>query len=99
MKTFQKRHRTGFTLIELLVSMAILTLLMVAMASIVESVADRWKAAIARVNNFTKARVSLQIIGRDLTRGILREQLTLSAVKVLCCRSGRWRWPHKPRAL
>ncbi|MEM6820823.1 MAG: hypothetical protein AAF558_02615, partial [Verrucomicrobiota bacterium] len=29
-----------------------------------------------RVNNFTKARVSLQIIGRDLTRGILREQLT-----------------------
>ncbi len=55
--------------------MAILAILLFALTSIIGDVSNRWQSAFARVNNFSKARVSLDIIGNDLARAILTPNL------------------------
>ncbi len=66
-----RSHRRGFTLIELVVSLAILSIILVSLAAITGDVSARWQSAFARVNNFSKARVSLDVIGGDLARALI----------------------------
>ncbi len=65
----------AFSILELLVAMAILALLLTLMASMVTSVSTRWRSTFDRVDNFTKARISLEVIGRDVRRGIIQPGL------------------------
>ncbi len=68
--------RRGFTLIELVVSLAILSIILLSLAAITGDVSSRWQSAFARVNNFSKARVSLDVIGGDLARALIVPDLT-----------------------
>ena len=66
----------AFSILELLVAMAILALLLAIMASMVTSVSSRWRSTFDRVDNFTKARISLEVIGRDIRQGVIQRGLT-----------------------
>ncbi len=69
------RIRCGFTLLELLVAISILTVLLVSLASIIGNVSERWKSTVARVDNISKARVSLDVIGSDLAKSLISPNL------------------------
>lgn len=71
-----RKHRNqGFSLIELLGAMAVLLIMMVILGSILTMITKSTSLAMARVDNFGKARLALQIISRDLEESILRRDL------------------------
>ena len=65
----------GFTLIELLVAMAVLMLMTVMLAQMLQSTSQSWLGGQARVNNFTKARSMLDLMARDVQAGVFRKDL------------------------
>jgi prepilin-type N-terminal cleavage/methylation domain-containing protein len=67
--------RPGFTLVELLVSMAILSILLLALAQMMNFVSNIWLNGIGAVDNFTKARVILNLLDRDIQMMVLRPDM------------------------
>jgi prepilin-type N-terminal cleavage/methylation domain-containing protein len=65
----------GFTLVELLVSISVLSLLLVAMASMTGFVAKTWLNGVNSTDNFTKGRVVLNLLDRDIQMMVMREDL------------------------
>ncbi|MGI9239892.1 MAG: prepilin-type N-terminal cleavage/methylation domain-containing protein, partial [Verrucomicrobiales bacterium] len=63
--------RQAFTLIELLVSMAVLSLLMVMVFSMVDQTQKTWNIARSRVTQFREARVAFEAVTRGLTQATL----------------------------
>jgi len=69
------RSRKGFTLVEILVAMAVLALMMTGLATIISFVSKTWLAGINIVDNFTKARVMLNLLDRDIQQMVLRRDV------------------------
>jgi prepilin-type N-terminal cleavage/methylation domain-containing protein len=65
----------GFTLIELLVSMAILSIMLLTMATMMGFVSTIWLNGIGSMDNFTKARVVLNLVDRDIQMMVLRRDI------------------------
>ena len=65
------KPRAAFTLIELLVSMAVLSLLMVMVFSMVDSTQKTWEVARSRVSQFREARVAFEAVTQDLRQATL----------------------------
>jgi prepilin-type N-terminal cleavage/methylation domain-containing protein len=70
-----RRTRPGFTLIELLTAIAVLSLLFVMLGQMLGFISGTWKSGQRRVNNFTKARVMLDLLAQDLQGGVFRSDL------------------------
>lgn len=75
----KKNGKYAFTLIELLVAMAVLALMTVLLAQMLQSTSQSWLGGQARVNNFTKARSMLDLMARDVQSGVFREDLGMFA--------------------
>jgi prepilin-type N-terminal cleavage/methylation domain-containing protein len=69
----------AFTLIELLVAMAVLALMTVLLAQMLQSTSQSWLGGQARVNNFAKARSMLDLMARDVQSGVFRTDLGMFA--------------------
>jgi type II secretion system protein J len=67
--------RAAFTLLELLVAMAVLVLLLVLLVQVIGAVSDTWRSGTARIHNFSKARVILSLLDRDIQAAVLRRDL------------------------
>ena len=65
------KARQAFTLIELLVSMAVLSLLMVMVFSMVDNTQKTWNIARSRVSQFREARVAFEAVTRNLRQATL----------------------------
>jgi prepilin-type N-terminal cleavage/methylation domain-containing protein len=68
-------RRAGFTLIELLVSMTILSIILIALGSATGYVSRLWLNGVGAMDNFTKARVVLTLLDRDIQMMVLRRDL------------------------
>ncbi len=66
------RPVASFSLVELLVSMAVLTLLLAILSSFFITINSTWLMGKSTINNFTKARSSLDIMTLDYQLGIFR---------------------------
>ena len=66
-----RRAREAFTLIELLVSMAVLSLLMVMVFSMVDQTQQTWNIARTRVSQFREARTAFESVTRSLRQATL----------------------------
>ncbi|HSI85380.1 MAG: PilW family protein [Candidatus Methylacidiphilales bacterium] len=66
---------TAFTLIEIVVAMAVLTMLLLLLSYLIGDISKMWQRGKARVDNYTKARVSLDLIERDLKAAIIARGL------------------------
>lgn len=71
----QSKQNRGFTLIEILAAVTVLALIMSIMAGMISMVSQSWQQGKARVDNFAKARLSLDRITRDIQAAILRPDL------------------------
>lgn len=71
MKPFLKPVSRGFTLVELLVSMAVLSILMVMVATVVSEVQRSWGATTAKVSQFREARRAFDILKLNLGQATL----------------------------
>ncbi|MBN8711999.1 MAG: hypothetical protein BGO12_06255 [Verrucomicrobia bacterium 61-8] len=71
----KSRVQSAFTLIELLLAFAVLSLLLILLAQAVGAVQQTWLSGVARIDNFSKARVILGMIDRDLQSAVLRPDL------------------------
>lgn len=71
MKRIHHRSRQGFTLVELLVSMAVLSILMVMVSSVVSEVQRSWGATTAKVSQFREARRAFDIVKINLGQATL----------------------------
>jgi len=71
----RKRARQGFSLVEMLVAIAVLTLMTLLLAQMFSSVSRTWLGGQARVDNFSKARVLLDLACEDLRSGVFRPDL------------------------
>jgi prepilin-type N-terminal cleavage/methylation domain-containing protein len=69
------RGKFGFTLIEILVALSILSLILVGMATVTEFVAKTWLTGANATDNFTKGRVVLSLLDRDVQMMVLRPDL------------------------
>jgi len=70
-KTLVVQIGDAFTLIELLVSMAILSLLLLLLAQLLDQVQQAWRYSESRVSQFREARVSFDIISKNLSQASL----------------------------
>jgi len=61
----------GFTLVEVLISLAILALVVVLLARVLESTTAIWLGGRQRVDHYTKARLALELVASDLGGAIL----------------------------
>jgi type II secretory pathway pseudopilin PulG len=80
------RHAVAaFTLVELLVSVALLTFIMLILASVTESASRAWRDGQSRTETFQSARTSLEIVTREITPAVVdtRMQFVLAPGDVL----------------
>lgn len=61
----------GFTLIELMVAVAVLSLVTLILTSLVQSTASVWRTGQLRVDNYTKARLALDLAAQDVAGAVL----------------------------
>jgi prepilin-type N-terminal cleavage/methylation domain-containing protein len=73
--SFLSRRKGGFTLVELLVSMAILSLMLVTVASAISYVTGLFTSNLGAYDNFSKARVMLSVFDRDIQMMVMRRDL------------------------
>ena len=66
---------TSFTLVEMMVAMAVLSLILVVLATATATVSRIWLNGIGAVDNFTKARLALSLLDRDIQLMVLRRDL------------------------
>ncbi|MFQ3669970.1 MAG: prepilin-type N-terminal cleavage/methylation domain-containing protein [Verrucomicrobiia bacterium] len=71
---FSVTPRRGFTVIELLVSFAVFVIILGALVAISSTVFNIWRHGSSRADNFTKARVALDVICLDLREGLLNQE-------------------------
>ncbi len=71
------KHRSprGFTLVELLLAMAILAVVLAMFAAAVGAVSRTWLQGVSRIETFTKARVILSLLDRDIQSLVMRRDL------------------------
>lgn len=74
--TYRSTKRGGFSLIELLVAIAVLSLIVIVMAQVLQAASLAWFNGQARVNNFVKGRAMMDLVARDLQAGIYRDDLS-----------------------
>ena len=77
-RTHLVRFLRGFSLIELLVAMAILSMLMTMMFSLLGGTISVWELGNKRIEAAQTARVGLNIIANDLRRAISDQQISYS---------------------
>jgi uncharacterized protein (TIGR02599 family) len=65
------RRAIGFTLVELLVSMAVLSLLVVVMASILNQTTTAWRSARGKIEQFRQARDAFESMSRKISQSTL----------------------------
>ena len=70
-----RRRSFGFTLVEVMAAIVVLTLLTAILGQLLGTMSRTWQDGQRRVNNFTKARSMLELIGRDLQMGVFRSDL------------------------
>ena len=68
-------RRKAFSLIELLVSIAVLSILVVLLTQMLGMVAKTWTSGKSQADNFTQARIALDMIARDIEAISLRPDL------------------------
>jgi prepilin-type N-terminal cleavage/methylation domain-containing protein len=68
-------RKAGFSLVELLVAMTVLSFVLIVLASMMGVVANIWTNGIGAVDNFTKARVMLSLLDRDIQMMVLRRDV------------------------
>ena len=73
MKPRRRPDPRGFTLLELLVAMAVLTLLLLLCSQVLMVAISTWTSGRSQADNFSQARVALDIIARDLETAVLRK--------------------------
>ena len=78
-RTHLIRFLRGFSLLELLVAMAILSMLMTMMFSLLGGTISLWEIGNKRIEAAQTARVGLNIIANDLRRAISDQQISYSA--------------------
>jgi len=70
---FHRRPRArAFTLVELMTAIVILTVMLLALSTIIAYVSRAWQQGISSLDNYTKARVMLNLLDRDIQLMILR---------------------------
>ncbi len=74
--TWRLSSGTGFTLVEILVSVAVLSIMVGMMGTMLSTMGQLWHDAQKRVNNFTKARAMLDMMTHDLQAGVYRSDLS-----------------------
>jgi prepilin-type N-terminal cleavage/methylation domain-containing protein len=62
----------AFTLVELMTALVILTVMLLAMSTTIAYVSRAWQEGISYLDNYTKARVMLNLLDRDIQLMILR---------------------------
>jgi prepilin-type N-terminal cleavage/methylation domain-containing protein len=67
--------KLAFTIVELLVSMAILSIMLIAIASAIGYVSQLFTNSVGAVDNFAKARVLLNALDRDIQMMIIRRDV------------------------
>src|SRR3954464_11198101 len=73
--TEPRRTPAGLTLVELLVAFAILTFLVVLLASLVSGVNRAWTAGEQQVSEFQDGRAILELIGREVSQATISPAL------------------------
>ncbi len=71
----RKSRLHAFTLVEILVAIAILSIMLVGLATAIGYVSRLWLSGIGAMDNFTKARVVLNLLDRDIQLMVLRRDL------------------------
>ena len=66
---------SSFTLVELLVAVAVLSLLLAALAQIIGIINGSWLIGRQHLDNLLKGRAAVDLISRDLARGVFRADL------------------------
>ena len=66
-----ERRADGFTLVEVLVSMAVLALLLVVMASILNQTTTAWRSTRGKIEQFRQARDAFESMGRKISQSTL----------------------------
>jgi prepilin-type N-terminal cleavage/methylation domain-containing protein len=81
MKRFfhHQQQERAFTLIELIASLAILSLMLIGLATMMSFVIKTWLGGINSVDNFTKARVVMSLMDRDIQTMVLRRDMAAFA--------------------
>jgi type II secretory pathway pseudopilin PulG len=69
------RGLRSFTLIEMLVSIAVLSLMIAAMAQMLELIGNAWVQGTSRTEDFTKGRSTLDLVIADIQRGVFRSDI------------------------
>ena len=67
--------RDAFTLVEMLVSVAVLSLMLAGVAVATSFVSSVWINGVGMMDNFTKARVALTLLDRDIQMMVLRRDV------------------------
>lgn len=67
--------RRGFSLVEMLVAVTVLALMTLLLSQMFSSVNQTWLGGQSRVDNFSKARVLLDLASEDLRAGVFRSDL------------------------
>lgn len=69
------KSNKGFSLIEILVAVSITSLMIVTLAQMMSVVSKSWLEGLKRVDNYSKARATMDLLSRDLQSGIFRPDL------------------------
>jgi type II secretory pathway pseudopilin PulG len=73
--SLQDSRWAGFTLVELLVSVLVLVLILLLCTEMLTIVVSSWNLGRAQADNFSKARVALDIIAQDVEAEVVRQDL------------------------
>lgn len=71
----KRQIQSGFTLIELLIGFAILSFLVILLASLVSGISRAWTAGERQVSEFQDGRAILELIGRELSQAAISPNL------------------------
>jgi prepilin-type N-terminal cleavage/methylation domain-containing protein len=72
-------HGNSFTLVEMLVAMAVFSIMLLGIATMLNYVAAGWLAGVNSADNYTTARTLLTVLDRDVQRMALRRDLAAFA--------------------
>jgi len=75
LKTKKKSQQRGFSLVEILVAVTITSLMLVTLAQMMSVISKSWLEGVKRVDNYAKARATMDLITRDLQAGVFRSDL------------------------
>src|ERR1700759_4283364 len=75
--TAGRRISSAFTLVELLIAFAILSFLVILLASLVSGVSRAWTSGEQQVSEFQDGRAILELLGRELSQAVISPSLQL----------------------